>query len=179
MNKVNLLVILLMVLGLNAYAQASLKPIPDKSTVTFKIKNSGINVEGKIGGLNGNIQWNAGNASLSKIELQASSSSIQTGVNARDNHLKKEDYFDVVKFPVLDFKSTGISAQGKEYSVQGILTIKGKSKPIAVVVRTTEYTNTTLFEGNFEINRLDFGIGSSSWILSDLVKINFSILASK
>src|SRR5699024_4316075 len=49
-----------------------------------------------------------------------------------DDHLKNADFFDVKRYPQITFESTGLKKKtsSNEYSLQGILTIKGTSKPV-------------------------------------------------
>ena len=48
------------------------------------------------------------------FELTANVASIDTRVEARDNHLKSADFFDAQKFPSLSFKSTSLKKYRKE-----------------------------------------------------------------
>ena len=94
----------------------------------------------------------------------------------RDTHLKKEEYFNVDKYPVINFTSTAVSSS----TVSGNLTIKGISKPISFPYTVSKPLKGAgfIFEGSFSINRKDFDIGSSSFSLSDAVTVNLKVKAN-
>ena len=81
------------------------QPTDDGSSITFKIKNFGLTVDGYFSGLRGNIQFNPKDLPASKFEVSVSASSINTGIALRDKHLKKEAYFNVETFSEIRFVS--------------------------------------------------------------------------
>lgn len=65
------------------------------------------------------------------IEVTIDSKSINTDNEARDNHLRAEDFFDVAKYPKITYKSTSIKKTGeKTYVAEGDLTMKGVTKKV-------------------------------------------------
>lgn len=146
------------------------------ATVIFTIKNAGMNVNGKFGSINTHIFFDADSYAQASIEVSIESKSIDTDIGSRDNHLRKEDYFDVNKFPLITIKSKKISKLG-ENKFEGIfeLTLKGISKEIKIPFSYSQENNSTrALKGNFEINRLDYQVGKSSWIMGDKVNIKVS-----
>ncbi len=67
--------------------------------VNFYIKNAGFNVDGKFTQIQASIRFNPDQPKETFIEANVEAASISTGIGMRDKHLKKEDYFDVIKFP--------------------------------------------------------------------------------
>src|SRR3954468_3782565 len=56
------------------------------------------------------------------FELSADAASINTEVEMRDNDLKSPNFFDVAKYPKINFKSTSIKPDGKDkYKLTGNL----------------------------------------------------------
>jgi polyisoprenoid-binding protein YceI len=98
---------------------------------------------------------------------------INTGIEMRDNDLKKETYFNAEKYPTINFASSSVSAD----KVTGNLTIKGVTKEINIPFTATPRSNGYLFEGKFSISRKDFGVGGSSFVLSDHVDIELKVQA--
>ena len=63
--------------------------------------------------------------------FEIDASSVWTGVEARDRHLRSPDFFDVEKFPVIRFKSTGVEVAGSNFmTVHGELTVRDVTRPI-------------------------------------------------
>ncbi len=147
-----------------------------KSTITFKIKNSGILVDGSLKGLKTEINFSPSNLSNSSIEASVAVSTINTGIDMRDNHLKNKDYFDEKKHPRINLKSVSFSKK-KDGSFIGNfkLTLKGKVKDISIPFTFTESADKATFVGSFKINRLDYDIGSDSWTLSNDVSIRINL----
>jgi polyisoprenoid-binding protein YceI len=171
-------------LSFNLVSQTSLKQNQEwlvvSSSVKFKIKNAGFTVDGSFSGLNAQIIFDVNKGFGNAIEASLESKSINTGNSARDGHLKKIEYFDVNNFPEIKMKSTLFSKE-TDRSFKGYfkLTIKGKTKDVIVPFTCTESAAAARFEGTLKINRLDFGVGESSLILSDNVTINIEINATK
>lgn len=145
--------------------------------VSFEIKNAGINVDGTIGGLQGNINFNHNNPSSGQIEVNIDPATIDTGVGMRDKHLKKEDYFDVEHFPKISIISKSIKATGaNEYLGVFELTIKGVSKELEIPFTSTEIDDEVVLNSEFVIDRQDFGVGNNSLILSDNVQVTVALV---
>jgi len=98
----------------------------------------------------------------STVEAIVQMASIDTNSADRDTHVKSGDFFDVDNHPVMTFKSTKVS----DHSLEGLLTIKGVSKPVSFDldfggVSADPWGGTRAgFEATTEINRKDFGL---SW----------------
>jgi len=158
---------------LMSFTAADLKPVDADGSVTFTIKNFGVNTTGEFKGLKGTIKWDAQNPANSSFDVSVDVNTINTGIDIRDNDLKKETYFNAEKFPTINFVSTAVSAN----SVTGNLTIKGVTKEINLPFTATPRGNGYLFEGKFSINRKDFGVGGGSFVLSDHVDVGLKIQA--
>lgn len=153
------------------FAQSELKI--KSASINFSIKNAGIKVDGKFTGFEALINFNTTDVSNAKIEAKIDVNTINTGINARDKHLKKEEYFDFEKYPKITFVSTEFTQTKADlYQVTCELTIKNTKKKIQFPFT---FINKT-FKGNFLLNRKDFGVGSNSWIMSDKVLVDFEIL---
>ncbi|MEN9298602.1 MAG: hypothetical protein RLZZ429_915 [Bacteroidota bacterium] len=169
-----------MLLNTSLISAQRFSPIDAGSSVNFTIKNLGLNVTGKFTGLSGSIIFDPDNLSESKFSVSVNASSIDTDIKARDNHLKKEDYFYVERYPRISFISKTITKEGAgQYKVSGILEIKGTSKEIDFIFTTNLITEGYVFKGGFKINRRDFKVGGKSLILSDQLLVNLSVVAQK
>jgi polyisoprenoid-binding protein YceI len=61
----------------------------------------------------------------------------------------------------------------------GTITIKGVSKEIRFPFTQKPKNGGYLFEGEFKLNRLDFGVGEKSFSLADELTVELSIFAKK
>lgn len=160
-------------------AQATLTPVDDGSKVHFVIKNFGIKTGGDFSGLKGAIKFDPNNYSAASFDVTVDAATIDTDNSSRDGHLKKEEYFNVDTYKTLRFKSTKVvksTIEGRFY-IYGNLTIKGVTKPVEFGFGATPKNGGYVFEGNFEINRRDFGVGGSSISMADNLTVSLSVFA--
>jgi len=143
-----------------------------ESSIDFVIKNLGVNVDGHfnsfkiVAGFDNERQ-------LISITSAINVSSIETGIDSRDEHILEEDYFDVKKYPTITLSSSEIKDVGpNNYKVIAVLTIKGKTKKITFPATVLKLDNKYKISSYFEINRRDYNIGGGSFILGKTVKIN-------
>jgi len=178
-NKI-IIAIGFLLMGYSSFSQKFI-PIDNGSSVKFGIKNFGMNVTGSLSGLKGTVFYKQDNPKASYFDVNVDANSINTSNNKRDNHLRKEEYFNVTQFSTLRFVSSKItvSASG-ETTVEGLLIIKGVSKKISFPYTVTNQSDgSLLLKGSFQINRRDFKIGSASLILSDNLNVQLQIVAAK
>ena len=102
----------------------------------------------------------------SRVEATLEAASIHTRDELRDAHLKSADFFDVEKFPILHFKSKGISiVRDGELSVEGDLGIHGVTRKARFAVEgptpsaKDSWGNTRVaISASTKISRNDFGL---------------------
>ncbi|MBC7651234.1 MAG: YceI family protein [Deinococcales bacterium] len=151
------------------------------SNITFTIKNLGFAVDGSFKNLHGNIVFDANRLNTSFFNVTVSAASIDTKNSTRDKHLKKETYFDVVKYPTIAFVSDKIEKESaaNTYKVTGKFTIKNKSKIVAFNFTGIPNSTGIQFKGKVNLNRRDFDIGGSSLVLSDNLVLTLEVMAQK
>ena len=153
------------------------------SKVHFTIKNFGIKTGGDLSGLKGEIYFFTSDLAACRFNVTVDASTVDTDNGSRDSHLKGSEYFDVEKFPLISITSTKIDKTNKTesgfYYFTGNLTMHGITKPLAFPFHVEKVNDTYLFTGDFEIDRLDFGVGDKSAVLSNTVNVSLSVLAKK
>jgi polyisoprenoid-binding protein YceI len=155
-----------------------MSPVDGESQVKFAIKNFGMTVNGSFNGLEGSVIFDPTDLAKSKINVSVLASTLNTGINARDNHLKKKDYFDISYYSKITIISKSITvgpSQGT-YILLGTLYLKGTKKDISIPFTATDINSGYKFIGSFQINRRDFGIGGSSISLSDNLTLYLTII---
>lgn len=181
-------------LGVSAMAQTSTWTIdPAHSSATFTIRHMGVSkVHGSIGGVKGTVTYDAKDVTKSKVEATLDTATVNTGVEARDKHLKSPDFFDAEKNPTITFKSTGVKKNGGKLQLVGDLTLAGVTKPITLDLegpstpitqkgRDGKDKTVSGFSASGTIHRADFNFGSKfgSAMLGDDVAIEIDVEVSK
>lgn len=158
------------------------------SEITFKVKHLMIStVTGKFESFDIAVESENDDFSDAKITFSADISSINTGNEQRDGHLKSGDFFDAEAFPKLSFASTSFVKDGDDYKLVGDITIRDVTQSITLDVEFNGiqkdfYGNTKAgFDLSGKIKRKEFGL---SWdavteaggvVVSDEVKITCNI----
>lgn len=69
------------------------------------------------------------------VDIAIDAASQMSGDARLDKHLASEDFFDIVKFPEITFKSTKVHFDGDNPSrVDGELTMRGVTRPVSLQV---------------------------------------------
>lgn len=135
------------------------------SYIGFRIRHMGlVDVPGSFKEFNGDVNFDAENIKKSSVDFTAEMKSVDTRVNARDNHLRSKDFFEVDKYPEMIFKSTQVKKKGKRYFLVGDLTIKDVTKKVTIPFRIygpmkDERGSVRMgISGSTAINRRDFNV---------------------
>jgi polyisoprenoid-binding protein YceI len=104
---------------------------PNHSGVEFSIRHMGIaTVRGRFKRFTASVETDD-RGTLRALAARIEAASIDTGVEQRDAHLRSPDFFDVARFPTLEFRSTAIEPRGTgSYGVSGTLTMHGQTHPV-------------------------------------------------
>jgi polyisoprenoid-binding protein YceI len=155
---------------------------PAHSQLTFTVNHLGISdVSGVFKDFDVKVQSSKPDFSDALFELNVNIASIDTRVEARDNHLKSADFFDAGRFPTMNFKgSVGKKTGMNEYELAGDLTLHGVTKPVVLnleyrgtVQNPMDKKMTTGFRVTGAIKRSDFNLGNGfpPPMISDEVRI--------
>ena len=161
-------------------AQKAISPVSQGSKVHFVIKNFGFKTGGDFSGLKGTIKFDPKNPAASSFDVTVNAATVDTDNSSRDSHLKKEEYFDVNKYPTIRMQSTRIEGTVKpgRYQFSGKLTIKSTTKPIEFQFTVTEKDGGYLFvSDDIKLNRREYGVGGSSVSLADELRVSLSVAA--
>jgi len=141
---------------------------PAHTNAQFAVRHLMIStVRGNFTKVSGAVNLDEQDPTKSIIEATIDTSSIDTRVEKRDQHLKSPDFFDVAKYPTITFKSKKIEKveEGK-FKVIGDLTIRGVTKEVVLNVEGQPKPFKDPFGSNrvggtatTKVNRKDFGLG--------------------
>jgi polyisoprenoid-binding protein YceI len=135
------------------------------SSVSFVARHMMVSkVRGHFGQFSGQIHV-ADNVEGSWAEVTIDPSSITTGVEMRDNHLRSADFFEIEKFPDMKFRSTKVERTGpSSLKVAGALTIRDVTRPVVLdvdyegLIPDPRFGARVAFSASTQINREDWGI---------------------
>ncbi len=105
-------------------------------------------------------------AKTGTVDVTIDPASIDTGNEKLDEHLKKDEFFNVTKFPTANYKGTKIKFDGdKPVEVIGELTLHGVTKPVDLKIDSFKCMPHPMLkrevcgvEASGDFNRADFGL---------------------
>jgi polyisoprenoid-binding protein YceI len=180
--------------SLSALAQTSTWNIdPAHSTAQFTVRHLAIsNVTGNFTKVTGNVVLNEKDITQSQVSAGIDVGSVDTRVEARNKDLKSPNFFDVEKYPTIEFKSKRIVSGGGKLQVIGDLTIHGTTREVTLDVDgptpalTDPWGNLRRgISGTTTINRKDFNLTynntlkSGEAMIGDTVKIQIDAEITK
>jgi polyisoprenoid-binding protein YceI len=125
----------------------------------------------------------------SSVTAEIDLSSIDTGNEQRDAHIKSADFFEVETYPTMSYRSTGVRRHGDGFVLDGKLTLKGVTKDVPLTLELNgfgpdPYGGTRAgFTATGEINRSDFGVSfnavmeTGGAVVSDKITLHLEIEA--
>jgi polyisoprenoid-binding protein YceI len=191
MNRFRSLAFLLaLFLAVSAAAQTSSWTIdPKHSTAQFTVRHLAIsNVSGNFTNVTGTIDLNEKDITQSQVSAVIDVSSVDTRVSDRDKDLRSPNFFDVEKYPTIEFKSKRIVNSGGKLQVIGDLTMHGTTREVTLDVDgpTPELNDPwgnvrRGFSASTTLNRKDFGLTynhalkTGEAVVGDNVKIQIDL----
>jgi polyisoprenoid-binding protein YceI len=136
------------------------------SGIHFAVRHLVISkVRGRFGRWSGTVMVPDGDWSRASVDVVIDASSIETGVVARDTHLRAADFLDVERYPDITFRTRQLTApQAGRLRIVGELTIKGKAAEVTLEVEDNGITHDPWgneragFSAAAAIDRRTFGI---------------------
>jgi polyisoprenoid-binding protein YceI len=175
--------------GIPGYVAGTWAIDPVHSDVGFTARHMMVSkVRGKFRTFSGELV--TGNDPLdSSVTAEIDLSSIDTGSEQRDAHIRSADFFEVETYPTMTYRSTGVRQDGDVYILDGVLTLKGVTKEVELALELNgfgpdAYGGTRAgFTAIGEINRRDFGVNftavmeTGGAVVSDKITIQLEIEA--
>lgn len=171
------LLVLLLVLPFSASRDPSLLEVQSYA-IQFTIANAGLDVDGTFGQMTADIRFDPKNVTTAFLKASVDVSSIKTGIDLRDKHLLGREYFYAEKYPLIKLEMKKVRAISKnKYSGVFDVTIRDITKEVDIPFYVTQKGKNLILKGDFSVNRLDYGIGSKSIILSENVDVHIEVVA--
>lgn len=107
---------------------------PLHTLVEFSVVHLKINiVKGRFYEVRGSLHLDFQHPEYSWVKAQVNAASLSTGVATRDQHLRSADFFDVARYPFIDFESTYVQQiEATKGLVTGELTLHGITQTVCL-----------------------------------------------
>jgi polyisoprenoid-binding protein YceI len=145
-------------------------------------------VRGKFQDVAGTLILDEANPTRSSADIRIAASSLNTGVEARDAHLRSADFFDTETYPSITFRSTSVEhVRGDDYRLTGDLTIRETTRPIVFDATFLGFYASMKggrragIAARTKINRKDWGLGwnvaleAGGWLVGEDVTIEIEV----
>lgn len=124
-------------------------------------------------------------AKTGSVDITIDMKSVNTGFADFNGHIQGEDFLDTAKYPTATFKSSKVVFEGdKPKSIDGVLTIKGVSKPVTLTVTNFLAMPHPMVKkpalganAHTTIKRSEFNAGKFAPYVGDEVRIDIAIEA--
>lgn len=151
-----------------------------KTKVKFTIRNFGVNVDGEFTDARIATNFNTDDLQGFQLNAEIAVNSIDTGIKGRDEHLFKENYFNLEKYPIITLTSHKLKKlQNSNYVLTANLTIKGTTKKFELPLEIIEEDNQLRISSSFTLNRRDFEVGGGSLVMSKKVKVSVNYFGTR
>jgi polyisoprenoid-binding protein YceI len=121
-------------------------------------------VRGRFTDVSGEVRL-AEDPAESTLSVTIGMTSVISGNDTRDEHLRSAELFDVERWPTATYQSRRVTwTGGTDATVEGELTIHGVTRPVPLAVRFLGYArdpwggDRAMFSATARVNREDFGI---------------------
>jgi polyisoprenoid-binding protein YceI len=142
---------------------------PMHSTVGFASTILGaVKVRGRFTSYSGTVIYDPRRPERSSVSVIIDAASITTDMGFRDDHLRSPDFFDVKRFPTIQFVSDHVRPTKGGAIISGTLTMHGVSKRVALPARLVlaprlvGTTPNVAFSAEIGLSRKDFGIAGTN-----------------
>ncbi len=159
--------------------------------VVFRVSHFGLSdTLGRFNRTEGTLVLDEAAPENAKVEVTIQAASLDTNHEARDEHLRSADFFDVDSHPTITFVSTAIERTGEATAeVTGDLTLLGVTRPVVLEVTLNALqphplpqmngVMTAGFSASATIERTAFGMDTYAPAIGDEVEIILEVEALK
>ncbi len=157
---------------------------PTHTNILFFVSHFGFStMKGEFTEYDGELVLDRENPENSAINVTIETASLDTGLEARDNHLRNPDFFNVDEHPTMTFESTEVSVvDDNRAEVVGELTILGETQPVSFDVELNGLGELPIppqpfvagFDAATTIDRTAFGMDYGAPAIGTEVEIRIS-----
>lgn len=153
---------------------------PSHTRIGFSVEHLGFStVMGRFKEVTGTLNYNQKNPNATTMHFTIDTSSVDTGWEARDEHLRGEDFFNTAKYPNMEFDSSNVDFfNPQQAKVTGNLTLLGQTHPVTLTVTLKKIANSPFtkepvigFRATGTIDRTTYGMNTFAPAISTEVPI--------
>lgn len=153
----------------------------NESSLIFAYKQMGVPMDGKFNKFLAQLAFDPARLDKAYARIDVDVASIDTGSAEANDEVVGKQWFNAKAYPGVRFVFGGIRAVGGDrYLVTGQLTIKGKTLDVSAPVTFQAAGSRGVFDGSFNIKRLDYAIGEGEWVdvgtVANEIQIKFHIV---
>ncbi|MGA7966730.1 MAG: YceI family protein [Gammaproteobacteria bacterium] len=178
MKRFSLLLPLLLIAAPALSATTDWHLLAQASSIHWTASWQGTPVKGQFKRFTITGHLDAGHPAGGTLKLVVDTASISATSSDVTQALRGAQWFSVADFPLARFTGTLKGTPGS-LTLQGTLHIKGHGKKLSLPLTLRHEKGQLQLEGNFTLDRNDFGIGSGQWrsgsMIAPKVRVNFSI----
>lgn len=160
----------------------SYKLDPVHTQIMFTVNHLGFsNPTGSFVKFDGGFNFDENNFENSSADVTIQTSSIDMNNATWNEHLSGEQWFDVTKFPTMEFKSTKVVKTGdKSMDVTGNFTLHGVTKPVTLKVTFNKKGDQmgkqkAGFNATTTIDRTQFGMSTYAPMVGANIDIHLNV----
>lgn len=140
------------------------------STIAFAVPFMALSkTDGRFTTFEGALWFDPDDAASAAVRVSIVAKSLDTANEHRDEDLRSAQFFDVEKYPRIDFASTRVEKRGDSWVLTGPLTLHGVTREVTFTMRRVGKEDLVdpwgnlraAFEGGFTIHRADFDIAGN------------------
>lgn len=159
---------------------------PKETRSSFELWVFGlIPIRGHFTRTTGNMNFDSA-SNTGSIDVSIDTTSVVASSARAEAAARSSDFFDVEKYPQIDFKSSRFIFEGRRlHAVEGELTLRATKQPVTLIVShancnaaTTVDPASCRAEATFSVRRSEFGMKAWSHSIGDEVTIRIAIVAS-
>ena len=150
--------------------------VPSESHIKFTATQTSDEFTGEFKDFDVTINFEFGKIDEAFVTAIIDMSSFEAGDSERNGALPTKDWFYVKQFPEAVFTSDAFSEIGEgNYEADGILTIRGVSKPLTLPFFLNIKEGDAVMTGSASLNRGDYKIGQGAWATDEWVSLDVKV----
>lgn len=137
---------------------------PQQSRLRFIGSYDGVAFDGEFKQFSAAMYFDPQQPQRGFFDVKIATASVTTYSDDWDETLPEQDWFSTASYPQANYRTQAITVNDNGYSAEGVLTIKGISKPVRLDFQWQPTANDAVnFTAEATVNRQHFAIGAGMW----------------